>query len=840
MVHTEKKTTRVALSCGLCLLLLVLCLMTAACQDGRVPADSEGTSEMTVDAEASDTRETSQALPQDATEPPESLLEAFSLPEEMSEGEDEHTDTLLSEDFVTQTQDAFPEEPSAPAEEADTLPHEPSETNAIETSQMESAEARTEGEDSDPADTFETDVAEDILFAESCADEAERVTLPEEPIETEAEGNAAEDESREEQASAETQKAPEILTLPPPETRPEPDTAVDPDSVEKMDLPRIDITTEGGQAIESKEIYVNSLISVSGCDAAYVLNDCAAQVRVRGNSTADAPKKPYRIKFITKQAMLGLNNGEKFKSWCLMADYFDASMLRTWATFKMADVLLGNQYYSADCTPVEVYVNGDYMGVYLLCEQTQINKDRINITEKADGATNLDIGYLMIGQGGRFDEPESFYVYPEITVRDRNGAEMYFNRMHFALSGNGYTQEQKDYVSQYVSAVFKVVASALYDDVYYALDRDGNMTPYPEEELEGMTKQEKQIHVIDKVFCIESAVRMCLLDEVVKNLDAMTFNMYVDLSPVGDGRLTLAAPWDFDFAMGNTYYTTTHSTSGFYATNLSYSEGVRTNLWYVMLGSIDWFEEMIKEQWQIKYPLLQEIAMETFYMTYRYADAYNHDWATWGHAANRGLIHHHCVADLQSFQNHTDNGEFVNRWLMNRLKWLNRQWGDGTEVEEMAEPFSLDLTRQESFGYFKDFKRCEVTWTAQGLKATALPADKFDPYFTFDVSLAPEILMAEDYTILEVTYVLPETNSLDTAYACEFFFRVGQIAAFDGAYMVSNVDMGVADGQQRTLRIDLSGMAFWTGEIHAIRLDFLTVGNFGDSVYITSIALKNE
>lgn len=673
---------------------------------------------------------------------------------------------------------------------------------------------------------------------EETSGDASADTLSEQPQDTQTVSDTVSLDT--EADPTETQQPPEVLTLAPPTPRPEPETDVDPDSVEKSSLPRIDITTEDGVAIQSKEFYVNSTLSVSSCDAAYILDNVAAQVRVRGNSTADAPKKPYRIKFITKQSMLGLNGGEAFKSWCLMADYFDASMLRTWATFKMADVLLGNKYYSADCTPVEVYVNGDYKGVYLLCEQTQINKDRINITEKADGATNLDIGYLMIGQGGRFDEPESFQVFPEITVYDRNGDSMYFGTMNFALSGNGYTDEQKAYVSKYVSAVFKVVASALYDETYYALDREGNMTPYPEEELAGMTRQEKQIFVIDKVFCIESAVRMCILDEIVKNLDAMTFNMYVDLSPTGDGRLTLAAPWDFDFAMGNTNYTTTHSTSGFYATNLSYSEGMRTNLWYVMLGSIDWFEDMMKEQWQIKYPMLQEIAMETLYMTYRYADAYDHDWATWGHAANRALIHHHCAADLQSFQNHADNGEFVNRWLMNRLKWLNRQWGDGTEVEDVAAPFTLDLTRQENFAYFKDFKRCDVTVTEHGIKATALQADKFDPYFTFDVSYAPDILMAEDYTILEVTYVLPTTNVLDTAYACEFFFRVGNIAAFDGAYMVANVDMGVADGQQRTLRIDLSGLAFWTGEIHAIRLDFLTVGEFGDSVYIQSIALKTE
>ncbi len=640
-------------------------------------------------------------------------------------------------------------------------------------------------------------------------------------------------------AESDGETPPEVLTLAPVETPTMPDLDAVPDEAETATLPRIDITTEGGVSIESKEFYVNSTLSVSDCDAAYVLDNVAAQVRVRGNSTATAPKKPYRIKFITKQSMLGLNDGEAFKSWCLMADYFDASMLRTWATFKMADVLLGNKYYSADCTPVEVYVNGGYMGVYLLCEQTQINKDRVNITEKADGATNLDIGYLMIGQGGRFDEPESIQVFPEITVRDRNGDEMYFGAMNFALSGDGYTEEQKAYVSKYVSAVFKVVAAALYEDTYYALDREGELTTYPRKELVGMTKQERQIYVIDKVFCIESAVRMCMLDEIVKNLDAMTFNMYVDLSPTGDGRLTLAAPWDFDFAMGNTGYATTHSTSGFYATNLSYSEGMRTNLWYVMLGSIDWFEDMMKEQWRIKLPQLLEIAKETLDMTYRYAPAYDRDWAKWGHAANRALIHHHCVADLQSFTRHADNGRFVYKWLIKRLEWLDRQWGDGTYVPEPAEPFVLDLTKQENFSYFNAFKRCEVSVTSQGLKATATPADKFDPYFTFDLSGVIEPMYAEDYPILEIEYMLPTENTWTGNYGCEFFLCAGSVLTADGNYMTT-ATLSTADGQWHTLRIDLSELGFWDGAIHSIRLDFMNVGEFGDSIYFKSISLKPQ
>ncbi len=693
------------------------------------------------------------------------------------------------------------------------------------------AEAITQGEPSTQGDGItEEAVTAEVELTTDAVIEGDTQTDNQEQTET-----PHTDATEETEQVSETQP-PEVMTMGPIQP---PSVEVDPSDVEKKELPRIDIKTQNNQEIESKDVYLQATISVSGCEEQYVLTDCVAEVRVRGNSTATAPKKPFRIKFQTKQTMLGLNNGEAFRSWCLMADYFDASMLRTWATFKFADVLLANKYYSADCTHVEVYVNGDYRGVYLLCEQTQINNDRVDIYEKADGDTNVDIGYLMIGQGGRNDEPESIVVYPEITVYDRNGDSMYFGGMNFALSGSGYTQAQKDYVSKYVSAVFKVVTAALYEDKYYNLDRDGNMTLRPSTELRGMTKQEKQIDTIDKVFCIESAVRMCILDEIVKNLDAMTFNMYVDLSPSGDGRLTLAAPWDFDFAMGNTNYSTTHSTSGFYATNLSYSEGMRTNLWYVMLGSIDWFEDMMKEQWQIKYHQLLEVATESLRMTYRYADAYQRDWDKWGHAANRGLIHHHCAADLQSFKNHTDNGEFVNSWLLARLKWLNRQWGDGTEQKEEAKPFVLDLTQQSNMSYFKDFKRCEGSITANGLYVVSHPADKYDPYFTFDLTVAPNYMSAEDYPILEIQYMIPTTNQYTDTYACELFLCSGNVYGATGG--ISTVaTLSKADGKTHTLRIDLSKTGFWNGDIHAIRIDFFNQGEFGDAIYLKNITLKSN
>ena len=649
-------------------------------------------------------------------------------------------------------------------------------------------------------------------------------TEPSAPAETGAVTDPAEDTD-----GGEPDTPGAVMTLA-PETVPEPETDAQP-------IPRLDIYTDDGHDVTSKDVYKHGTATLSNCDEKFAFESIGVNIRARGNSTFGAPKKPFRLKFDVKQEMLGLNGGRAYKSWVLMADYYDGSMLRTLGTFKFAQALMEKKYYSSDCTHVEVYLNGEYRGVYLLCEQTQINRGRVDIPEKADGDTSLEHGYLMIGVGGQVDEPELITVRPEITVRDRNGDEKYYGGINFTLSDGTYTQAQKDYVARYVSGVFKVVAKAVYENEYYNLTRDGRLTPKRSFEW-AKTDEEKQIETVSAVFNIESAVSMCILDEICKNLDAMAFNMYVDLSPEGDGVLTLAAPWDFDFSMANTHYATTHSYTGFYATNFSESEGVRVNLWYVMLGSIPWFDEMVKAHWQENYVELKTVVSEMVSVNHAYDAAFNRDWDRWGKPIHRSLIHHHCAADLDTFGEHLDAGTFVTDWLTMRLWWLNKQWGDGSEEENpfQAKPapeLELVFDDPSDLAIVTDAKRCTVELTENGLFLRPT-SEAYDPYFSFDYDLLGKKFEAMHYPILEFTYKIPKSSSRDT-FQTELFLCAGGTENATGG--ISTVVEVVADGAWHTVRLDLSATGFWSGTIHEIRMDFFSSCEASDRMYLKSFKL---
>ena len=702
----------------------------------------------------------------------------------------------------------------------------PSDTTVSDTS----VEGTTEADATDATGEELTLPGDDPTEEPTPTDTEEPTEPPESDESGSDESNSGDPTTPEETTEADTPG--EIITLP-PETVPEPET-------DERPMPRLDIYTDDGGDVTSKDVYKHGTATLSNCHEKFAFENVGVNIRARGNSTFGAPKKPFRLKFDKKQEMLGLNGGKAYKSWVLLADYYDGSMLRTFGTFKFAKALMESKYYSSDCTHVEVYLNGEYRGVYLLCEQTQMNRGRVDIPEKEDGDNSLEHGYLMIGVGGQADEPELVTIPIDLHITDRTGQTRYYHSINFTLSGGTYTGEQKAYVSRYVAGVFQVMGRAINENEYFTLHRDGRLTPKRSFEW-AVTDEEKQIETISAVFNLESAVSMCILDEICKNLDAMAFNMYVDLSPEGDGVLTLAAPWDFDFSMANTHYSTTHSYTGFYATNFSESEGVRVNFLYVLLGRIPWFEDMIRQHWQANYTELKTVVTEMVSVNHAYDAAFNRDWERWGKPVHRNLIHHHSAADLSTFSEHADAGTFVTDWLTMRLWWLNKQWGDGTgddlfDVEEAPE-LQLTFNSPEDMAIVTDERRCTVELTEENGLLLRPDYECYDPYFSFDYDLIGKQFDAMFYPILEFTYKIPRSASQRT-FQTEFFLCTGGIENATGG--VSTVVEVEADGKWHTVRVDLSETGFWSGTIHEIRMDFFSSCEPDDKMYLKEFKILTE
>lgn len=277
-------------------------------------------------------------------------------------------------------------------------------------------------------------------------------------------------------------------------------------------MPVINVNTNG-VSINSKEEYTSALISIENAQDKYIFNNVEAGIRLRGNSTLlykGLTKFAYRLKFEKKQKMLGLNNDLSAKSWVLLADVFDQSLSRNLINF-----YLGNKfnYYCSDFKYVELHINGVYKGVYLLCEQQQINKGRINIEEYDEKTSDpINTGYLL--------ENDYFYYMDEPYYIECNINNQVYPFTHWLVKSDTTSSEQLTYIRDYMQNIYDILYSSAVSN--------------PE--------------IIANYLDISSAVDMSLQQLINCNTDVnSSFYVFKDKNDV----LKFGAPWDADMAFGN-------------------------------------------------------------------------------------------------------------------------------------------------------------------------------------------------------------------------------------------------------------------------------------------------
>jgi len=137
-------------------------------------------------------------------------------------------------------------------------------------------------------------------------------------------------------------------------------------------------------------------------------------IRVRGNSTAGQNKKPYRIKFDKKQGLFGK---EKAKSWVLIANYYDYTLCLNASALELGKAV--GLEFTNTYEFVDVYINNNYKGIYMLTEQIQAGAGRVNIEAGKDKGWLIEMDYhdLEADQVG-FDAPSPYQNMKKVRVRE--------------------------------------------------------------------------------------------------------------------------------------------------------------------------------------------------------------------------------------------------------------------------------------------------------------------------------------------------------------------------------------------------------------------------------------
>ena len=442
----------------------------------------------------------------------------------------------------------------------------------------------------------------------------------------------------------------------------------------KGELPIISINTISGENIETKD-YIDTKISVSSCAEEYVLDEVDAEVKVRGNGTATHPKKPYRIKFNKKQKMLGLNNDLKAKSWVLLAEYVDKSFSRNILAFSLAEALMEvDNYYVSDYKLVEVYINGEYNGVYVLAEQQQVNDGRVDINEPEEDYNGVDIGYFL--EFDTYAQDEDFYF----SIDYKNSLTTYAGQIcgidkfnpYYTIKSDIYSIEQKEYIAKYMQNLYDVLYETIYNSsngeyVYKTLDENGNI-------IEDHTISSKE-EAVCKLIDINSLVSTYILNEIVMNVDYgwSSFFMSIDMSENGNKKLTFEAPWDFDWAITgdlskvNNVFACNVNSDFFTATDC-------VNPWLMILCNEDWFWDKVEAKYQSfrESNIVQIISENIFDLSEFYEINFQNNFQLW---ANSLTYQGYNAQEFINCSSQKEASALIINWFERRIEFLDQWWG---------------------------------------------------------------------------------------------------------------------------------------------------------------------
>lgn len=287
-----------------------------------------------------------------------------------------------------------------------------------------------------------------------------------------------------------------------------------------LNLPYIEINIKNNKFPEDKENYLDCSFKISNTENSeydFAVDMAEAGIRLRGNSTLTKPKKPFRIKFSSKQSLLGL---KKNKSWVLLADYLDQSNIRNYTAFKIAHAI------SDDFAPtgqhVVLFINGSYQGVYLLCEQINENSGRTNIKTDIDPTTQNSFPFLV--------EMDHNALYEGVTGVDNFNLEGLWEPMEIKYPelSDRNLQGGEDKVFNYIKEHMWAVLYTLKYDVSVSVSFSDTAVAFSD--------------LVDE----ESYLNYILINELMGNYDNGWKSIY--FYKTAEGKLKFGPIGDFDFS----------------------------------------------------------------------------------------------------------------------------------------------------------------------------------------------------------------------------------------------------------------------------------------------------
>ena len=406
-----------------------------------------------------------------------------------------------------------------------------------------------------------------------------------------------------------------------------------------FNLPIILIDTYGVEIPDEPRIpasmgIINNESGVNYIDDPFNDFDGSITIERRGNSSQWQGKTPYRFETVDDE---GENSNVELlgmpaeNDWVLYAPWQDKTMIRNVLTYQLSNEM---GRYASRSRHVELYLNDEYRGIYVLMEKIKRDGNRVDISKlNPDEITGDDVtgGYIL-----KFDW---FYTGDNIGGFESEFDDMIYN-YHYPKPSD-IVPEQEAYIEEYING---------FETIMMGTDYTNDSTGYP------------------SIMNVESFVDFILLQELAKNVDAYRLSTYIykDKESI-DNRLTAGPVWDFNHGFGNCDYGETWEVDNWL---LEYNPegGDQMAFWWELL----WEDLAFQHKAAVRYTELRQTIFSEEHI-YSIIDsiadylgpAVDRNFARWP------LLGNYIWPNYYVFDTYEEEIDYLKSWTAQRLAWMD-------------------------------------------------------------------------------------------------------------------------------------------------------------------------
>ena len=368
-------------------------------------------------------------------------------------------------------------------------------------------------------------------------------------------------------------------------------------------LPRLVIETENFKQINNKETKVPAHLQFYGESkpSSQILD---LSIRGRGNSSFAMTKYGYKIKLEEKYSMLGMPQD---KEWDLVSNFRDKSMLQNYITYQLAGIL-GDEYYPK-CQFVELYLNRQYLGIYLLVEHVKVSEERVGIA-KSDSSFLFEKTSATSTDGVMFTSSLG-YIFKFCQPKDPNE--------HSRELLENHINDFEDFLK----------SQSVYD-----------------------------LDSIGKWIDIDDFVRYYWIQEFTKNIDGHRRSIFITWEKNGnkDAPLKMGPVWDFDLGYGNS------------ADEKSGPEQwlIRKYGWDRFLFKNRNYQDRVRDYWKKNRAAFVATLDSIDSMSKKLTQASSNEFKKWPVLGNDSDW-----PFLEKFDNYQEVIDALKKWIEQRIQWID-------------------------------------------------------------------------------------------------------------------------------------------------------------------------